>query len=525
MIRTRLAVAFALLALLALLQFVFAAWAASSAAHHAERSVVATRMLAEYLELSGNKQRLKVWFAQKMLAGEAEPEVRDRLSAAMWDSVEQLRLLAQRMPAETERFEAAEVETVALNIATLERAVREAERPGATLPPAEEWRTVLLAFDELSGRDMRDLLRQAVERQEAASLRESALLAEALARIRVVNALLAASVLLLAVLAVVYFVRRLDRPFARLAHLTEALAAGDFRARSGLTGRDEFARIGGLMDSMAARLAEAQARSASLQQQLDDLVAERTRALTQAYESLLGIEARRRQFFAELSHELRTPVTVIRGEADLALRNPGDADDQRAALQRIVEAASELGGRVQDLLDAARGGSLEYAITLRREPLRTVVAGAVAQMQAVAAHRDVRLDFEPGDAIDASSDVDVDRERLQQALVVVLDNALRYSPTGTRVRVGIVAEADQWVVQIDDEGPGLAPHEFERIFEPHYRGEAGQALAPLGLGIGLAIARRIVEAQRGSIDLTPRSPTGLRASIALPMVDLLEAEA
>jgi signal transduction histidine kinase len=521
MIRTRLAVAFTLLALLALLQFLFAAWAASSAVHHAERSVVATRMLAEYLELAGDKQRLKVWFAQKMLTGEADPAVRDRLSAAMWDSVAQLRALVRQMPAESGDLEWAELETVALNIATLERALLEAERPGGTLSPAEEWQTVLLAFDELSGRDMRDLLRHAVQRQEAASLRESELLSDALARIRVVNALLAVSVLLLAILAVVYFVRRLDQPFARLTHLTEALAAGDFSARSGLAGRDEFARIGGLMDSMAERLADAQARSAALQQQLDDLVGERTRALTQAYESLLGIEARRRHFFAELSHELRTPVTVIRGEADLALRNPGEPEDQRAALRRIVDAASELGGRVQDLLDASRGGSLEYAITLRRESLPQVVAGAVAQMQAVAAHRDVILELArpaaPAPAV--ACDVEVDRERLQQALVVVLDNAIRYSPTGGRVSVDIVAETDQWVVQVDDEGPGLTADEQEHVFEPHYRGEAGKALAPQGLGIGLAIARRIVEAQRGSIDLQPRAPLGLRASIALPMVD------
>lgn len=522
MIRTRLAVAFASLALLALLQFFFAGWAASSAAHRAERSVVATRMLAEYLELAGNKQRLKVWFAQKMIAGEADPTVRDGLTAAMWASVEQLRSLAERVPAESERLEMAEVETVALNIATLERAVREAERPGGPGQSArEEWRTVLLAFDELAGRDMRDLLRQAVNRQEAASQRESALLGEALERIRIINALLAVTVLLLAVVAVVYFVRRLDQPFARLARVAEALAAGDFSARSGLAGRDEFARIGGLMDSMAERLSDAQARSAQLQRQLDDLVAERTRSLTQAYESLLGIESRRRQFFAELSHELRTPVTVIRGEADLALRNPGEVAEQHAALRRIVDAASELGGRVQDLLDAARGGSLEYAITLRRQPLRDVVAAAVVQMQAVAAHRGVALAFDtetrPAGAADI--DVEVDRERLQQALVVVLDNAIRYSPAGSRVRVAIASEPEQWVVQVDDEGPGMAEDELERVFDPNYRGRAGRELDPHGLGIGLAIARRIVEAQRGSIDLQRRAPRGLRASIALPMAE------
>lgn len=518
MIRTRLAVAFTLLASLALMQFLFAGWAASSAAHHADRSVVSTRMLAEYLELAGNKQRLKVWFAEKMLAGEVDPAARDRLAAAMWASVEQLRRLSGRLPEDARRLERAELETVALNIATLERAMRDAERPGVDLPPAEQWRTVLLAFDELAGRDMRDLLRQAVERQEAASLRESEQLAEALARIRAVNALLAVSVLLLAALAVAYFVRRLDRPFARLAQVAETLAAGDFSARSGLGGRDEFARIGGLMDSMAQRLSEAQARSVALQRQLDGLVTDRTRALTQAYESLLGIEARRRQFFAELSHELRTPVTVIRGEADLALRNPGDASDQQAALRRIVDAACELGGRVQDLLDAARGGSLAYAMALRRHALLDVVAPAVAQMQAVAAHRNVTLAFDARSTSEVAG-VDVDRERLQQALVIVLDNAIRYSPAGGRVEVTVVTDADQWVVQVDDEGPGMDDEELDHVFDAHYRGRAGRAQDPQGLGLGLAIARRIIEAQRGSVELRRRTPRGLRASIALPMTE------
>lgn len=525
MIRTRLALAFSLLALLALAQSLFAWWAASSAARHAERSVLATQLLAEYLELAGNKQRLKVWFAERMLAGDADPAVRDRLAIEMRDSVASLRALSARMPEAAREAEAADVETTALNIATLERVVREAERPGSWLTPAQQWRAVIQSFDELSGRDMRDLLRAAIQRHEQASARESALLAEALARVRIANAVLAGLVVLAAFAAVFYFVRRLDRPFARLGELTESLAAGNYAARSGLSGRDEFARIGKLMDSMAARLAESQARSSALQKKLDDLVAERTRALTQAYESMLGIEARRRQFFAELSHELRTPVTVIRGEADLALRNPGDADEQRDTLKRIVEACSELAARVQHLLDAARGGPLEYAFRLARHDLGDIAAGAVAQMQAVAAHRAVELDLEPLGYPTSEGEVEVDRERLQQAIVVVLDNALRYSPAGSRVRCSVLADGDHALVQIDDEGPGMDAEELSHAFEANFRGRAGRAIDPQGVGVGLAIARRIVEAQRGSIELKVRDEGGLRVVIALPLAASAVAEA
>jgi signal transduction histidine kinase len=314
---------------------------------------------------------------------------------------------------------------------------------------------------------------------------------------------------------VAYFVRRLDRPFADLARLSTALAAGDFSARSRVRGRDEFARIGRLLDSMAERLARAQARSQQLQQQLDELVAERTRALSHAYETQIGIEARRRQFFAELSHELRTPATVIRGEAEVALRNRTDSTAQSEALARIIDATSELGGRIQDLLDAARGGPLDYALCIRSEPLRDIVEAAVKQMQAVAEHRELQLEFDPGDAQRVCL-VDADRERLQQALLIVLDNALRYSPGGGVVRVEIGADAEHWLVNIDDQGPGMAAAELERAFEPNYRGASGRQHAPQGHGLGLAIALRILQGLGGSIELSNRESGGLRASIALP---------
>ncbi|WP_028769749.1 sensor histidine kinase [Silanimonas lenta] len=514
MIRTRLAIAFALLALLAGLQGGFAWWAASSAAHHAERSVVATRLLAGYLALSGDKQRLKVWFAERMLSGEADPNVRDRLIASMWASVGELRELlplAESDPAGPERQA---VEAVSLNISALERAVLEADRAdGGPIPP-QEWRRVILAFDESAGQDMRLLLREAVQRHHAASLRESAALARALAHARKANTAMALAVVLLALAAVVYFLHAIERPFAQLARVTEDLGRGDFQARSGLSGRDEFSRIGQLLDSMAGRLEEARIRSAALQQRLDALVGERTRAVTQAYESLLELESRRRRFLAELGHELRTPATVIRGEADLALRGSGEPDTLRQALRRIVEACEELAARVRELLEAAREGRVAYALQVQGVPLAAVVAAAVEQMQAVAQHRGIRLAVRAVPAGEAM--VAADRERLQQALVVVLDNALRYLDAGGRVEVEVGQDADGAWVQVDDDGPGMAAEELEQAFEPHFRGRAGRERDARGLGLGLSIARRIVAAHGGNIELVPRQPQGLSVRFTLP---------
>jgi signal transduction histidine kinase len=515
MIRSRLVFVFSALVVLALAQAVFTWWAASTAAHLAERSVNATRMLAEYLEISGNKQRLKVWYAQLMLANDPAPAVRTALMAAMEASVRSLRELAELSPADELEAERAVVATVAQNLASMAQAIDAAERPGVHSQPAEQWRTVLLAFDQLAGRDMRQLLREAVDRHEVKSLEASAELAAALGRIGRIETLLAGGVMALALFSVLYFVRRLDRPFAELTRLSSALAAGDFSARSRLAGRDEFVRIGSLLDSMAARLAQAHERSHQLQQQLDELVAERTRSVSHAYETLLGIEARRRRFLAELSHELRTPATVIRGEAEVALRSGGDGTAQREALERIIQATGELGSRVQDLLDAARGGSLDYALRLRKEPLDAIVRAAVGQMQAVAGHRGLRLHLGIAGS-GAQPMVDADRERLQQAILIVLDNALRYSPGGGSVQVDLSEEPEHWVVSIEDEGPGMSAAELAHAFEGHYRGEVARTLAPQGQGLGLPIALRIVEAMGGSIELDNRPAGGMRVGIVLP---------
>lgn len=136
-------------------------------------------------------------------------------------------------------------------------------------------------------------------------------------------------------------------------------------------------------------------------------------------------------------------------------------------------------------------------------------------MQAVAQHRGVTLLFE-APAIGTTAWVEGDRERLQQALVVVLDNAIRYSPAGGRVVVRVLLEEAGWALQVDDEGPGMDVDEIENAFLPHFRGRAAERIDARGAGLGLSIAQRILAAHRGSVTLERRSPIGLRATLVVP---------
>ncbi len=514
MIRTRLSIAFALLSALALSQGIFAWWAASTAARFAERKAVASGMEAEYESLGGNKQRLKVWFAEAMLTGNAPAITRVTLVGRMEDSLRELRTLAER-DARVRGGPSPEgpiVATLERNIQTMADAVRDAVPLIPTGDPAERWRTVLEAFDRLSGQDMREVIREAILRQDRLAKEESGRLADALQLARRANIGLAALAVLFGAFAVWYFVTHLQQPFARLSDVTARFAHGELNARTGLAGHDEFGRLGALLDSMASSLQQAQARDIEVQRSLDELVAARTRSVMQAQEAMLRVEGRRRQFFAEVSHELRTPVTVIRGEADIALRAGDDPGELKTSLRRINDAAKDLSARVQDLLDAANSGSHDYAFVLAPHSLPQLVHAVVAQMQALARYRGIALTLEPL----PECSVVADGERLQQALTTVLDNALRYTPEGGQVAVSVLLQDEGVSIRVDDDGPGMSEHDLAHALDARFRGRAAGA-HPSGAGLGLSIADRILQAHSGSIELSAREPHGLRVQLHLPL--------
>jgi len=146
------------------------------------------------------------------------------------------------------------------------------------------------------------------------------------------------------------------------------------------------------------------------------------------------------------------------------------------------------------------------------------VQGAVHQMQAIASNRGIELcDL----AADAARDclLDADLDKLQQALVIVLDNAVRYSAAGSRVLIEAEPDAAAQCLRIgiSDSGMGIAPEQTEQVFEPYFRSDAARQRSPEGLGLGLSIARAIVLAHRGSIVIEALAAGGSRVTIELPL--------
>ncbi|GIW20027.1 MAG: hypothetical protein KatS3mg065_0323 [Chloroflexota bacterium] len=218
---------------------------------------------------------------------------------------------------------------------------------------------------------------------------------------------------------------------------------------------------------------------------------------------------RQRQFAADASHELRTPIAVIGSAVEYLRRHPEQTiGAAREVLDDIAAEATRLGRLVDDLLLLARSDS--GAVSLERVPvdLGAVVEEAVASMAPLAEERGVRVEVRAGAVL-----VEGDPLRLRQLVANLLDNAIRHAPPGGRVWVNVEAEPGRVRLVVEDDGPGIRPEHLPRVFDRFWRapGAPGE-----GSGLGLAIAAWIVERHQGRIEAANRPEGGARFTVSLP---------
>lgn len=223
--------------------------------------------------------------------------------------------------------------------------------------------------------------------------------------------------------------------------------------------------------------------------------------------------ARQREFVADASHELRTPLTLIRASAEFAQQDP---DAPVAAVQEelsgILQEVDRTDRLVGDLLTLARADAGQLALRRARVDLGAVVAGAAASMGPLARAGSVSLVVEPGGACAAV----VDAARIEQVVRIILDNALKHTPPGGRVTVGVGCDGREVVIAVRDTGVGIAPREVSRVFDRFYRVDTARTRAAGGTGLGLSIARSLVEAHGGRIALTSAPGAGTTVTVTLP---------
>ena len=218
-----------------------------------------------------------------------------------------------------------------------------------------------------------------------------------------------------------------------------------------------------------------------------------------------------RRFLADAAHELRTPVAVLRARAEVALQRERAPAEYRGALTEVGREAEVMGRIVDDLLILAR---VETGVReVMKEPvyLDDLVSGAAASAGVLAESRGVRL--EVGDFDEAG--VAGDPALLRQLLLILLQNAVKYTPRGGAVRVDVHSRGGAPTVVVEDTGMGIGPGELPHVFERFYRGEQARGVTE-GAGLGLSIARRIVTGHGARIDVRSAPGRGTRVTVVFP---------
>jgi signal transduction histidine kinase len=279
-------------------------------------------------------------------------------------------------------------------------------------------------------------------------------------------------------LAIVQFLARgMTSPLREMAAAASAMARGDYGRRVRATSRDEVGELARAFNAMAAELAE--------------------------------VDRQRRDLVANVSHELRTPITALQAKLENVADGVEQADPETVAT--MLAQVERLGRLVAQLLDLSRLES--QAEPFDRRPFR------VAQLLEQAA-REARLHAPAGVTLkvdaDPGAEASGDPERVHQVVANLLENAIRHSPVPGEIRLLGRAEDGHVTIEVADEGPGIPPEEAERVFERFYRPDPSRAAPAGGAGLGLSIARWIVDLHGGSIRVEAAEPHGCRMVVELP---------
>jgi signal transduction histidine kinase len=295
--------------------------------------------------------------------------------------------------------------------------------------------------------------------------------------------------------AAVLLSRRLTRRLERLAEATDAIAGGDLTRRVKVETVDELGRLSTGFNAMAGRLEE---REIALKAEK-----ERVEQLLQA----------NRRLVADVSHELRTPLTTLRGYIEVLESEHGDQIPERD-LRVIQGEIARLTSLIEDLFTLARAEAHQLPLTI--EPVdATALVSRLADSLAPLARRDRQIEIVTALPPNLPR-VKADRVRLEQVVLNLMQNALRYTLPGGIIAVEGRADDGVVTLSVDDTGVGIPPEELEMVFERFYRSDQSRARESGGAGIGLALVKELVGAMDGKVWVQSTPGRGSRFSVALP---------
>lgn len=220
-----------------------------------------------------------------------------------------------------------------------------------------------------------------------------------------------------------------------------------------------------------------------------------------------------RRFTADASHELRTPLTAIRSVGEVALSKGGSENYYRDTIGSMLEEVDRLTRLVEALLTISRADALNIQLQKSAVLLLGLAQEAAALLEVLAEEKNQSIVVEG----DPSVSIQADRLILRQALINLIDNAVKHSPAGGKIRVNVYASHGNAVVEVRDSGPGIPPEHAERVFERFYRVDKARSRAEGGAGLGLSIVQWAVSAHSGKVEIMRDAVPGCVFVVCLPL--------
>lgn len=241
-------------------------------------------------------------------------------------------------------------------------------------------------------------------------------------------------------------------------------------------------------------------------------IAERLNARLDA---VAAAEKEQQQFIADVSHELRTPLTVLRGSLEVVLEEDRPPEEYREAIGNALLEVRHLSRVSQNLLFLARGQSGRITLSFANADLGRFVSDVTHDLLPAAADRELDLSVEvPSEPVRTF----IDADRMQQVLHNLLENAIRYTEPGGRIQVRLTAHPNEASIEVSDTGIGIPGRDQPYVFERFFRSDRARRAYHGGSGLGLSIARWIVEAHKGAIAVESELGKGSKFTVTLPLV-------
>jgi signal transduction histidine kinase len=521
MLRTKLFLAIAVSLAVVFVMATLLFWGPGQMARELDRSLLAHEQTEGYLRLSSETYRHFWELVDRLIASEASESddrqltsarIREQLQELEMLTIEELGLVGDAEP--DERQELLRIKRLADAIAAGVVAFNRVSEP--SLDASERAERLALLKQKVNV-DFAGLIDEAIvdEREETEAADD---------RVRDLVLQLRSSAAVLSVLAVLlvgglgfWLIGNIKSPIEQLLLGTQKIATGDLSHRIELRGRDELVALARSFNAMAQDLERQRTALMQAQVGLEEKVRERTSELEQANLTLKRLDDVRRRMFADISHELRTPLTIISGEAEVTLRSRNvQSEDYRTTLGRIIDLTGQVAKLVEDLMFLARSDTADLQVHKRPVQAMDILKEAVEDLRALASSREIEVELQL--PMEADVCIDADPSRLSQLLLILVDNACRYSEAGGQIMISLDQQADDILISVADRGIGIPTKDADAVFDRFFRGEHARHLAPKGVGLGLHVAKTIAEAHDGRLMIDSEPDVGTTVTLALPVL-------